>query len=79
MLMYQKRMFDRYHCIKRFFHSKTLEKLLQKVLFIVHIMARKSTLPVNVLKMRFHGKRLRLRFIQELRSNNKHILSIEDV
>ena len=26
-------MFDRYYCIKHFFPSKTLEKLLQKVLF----------------------------------------------
>ena len=26
-------MFDRYFCIKTFFRSKTLEKLLQKVLF----------------------------------------------
>ena len=33
MLMYQKSMFDCYYCIKHFFHSKTLEKLLQKVLF----------------------------------------------
>ena len=33
MLMYQKSMFDRYYCIKTFFRSKTLEKLLQKVLF----------------------------------------------
>ena len=33
MLMYQKSMFNRYCCIKAFFPSKTLEKLLQKVLF----------------------------------------------
>ena len=33
MLMYQKSMFDSYYCIKTFFRSKTLEKLLQKVLF----------------------------------------------
>ena len=33
MLMYQKSMFDRYYCIKHFFRSKTLEKLLEKVLF----------------------------------------------
>ena len=33
MLMYQKSMFDRYYCIKHIFRSKTLEKLLQKVLF----------------------------------------------
>ena len=33
MLMYQKSIFDRYYCIKFFFHSKTSEKLLQKVLF----------------------------------------------
>ena len=34
MLMYQKSMFDRYYCIKNFFFRwKTLEKLLQKVLF----------------------------------------------
>ena len=32
MLMYQKRMFDRYCCIK-YFRSKTLEKWLQKVIF----------------------------------------------
>ena len=33
-LMYQKSMFDCYYCIKHFFfRSKTLEKLLQKVLF----------------------------------------------
>ena len=31
--MYQKSMFDRYDCIKHFFRSKTLEKLLQKDLF----------------------------------------------
>ena len=31
--MYQKSMLDRYYCIKHFFRSKTLEKLLQKVLF----------------------------------------------
>ena len=33
MFKYQKSMFDRYYCIKTFFRSKTLEKLLQKVLF----------------------------------------------
>ena len=34
MLMYQKSMFDHYYCIKTcFFCLKTLEKLLQKVLF----------------------------------------------
>ena len=36
MLMYQKSMFDRYYmyCIKHlFFRSKTLEKLLEKLLF----------------------------------------------
>ena len=33
MLMYQKSMFDHYYCIKHFFRSKTLEKLLQKVHF----------------------------------------------
>ena len=33
MLMYQKSMLDRYYCIKHIFFSKTLEKLLQKVLF----------------------------------------------
>ena len=33
MLMYQKSMFEHYYCIKHFFCSKTLEKLLQKVLF----------------------------------------------
>ena len=33
MLIYQKSMFDRYYCMKTFFRSKTLEKLLQKVLF----------------------------------------------
>ena len=32
--MYQKSMFDHYlYCMKTYFHSKTLEKLLQKVLF----------------------------------------------
>ena len=31
--MYQKSMFDHYYCIKKFFRSKTLEKLLQNVLF----------------------------------------------
>ena len=31
--MYQKIMFDRYYCIKHFFCSKTLETLLQKLLF----------------------------------------------
>ena len=46
--MYQKSMFD---CIQTFCRSKTLEKLLQKVLFSVPIMARKSTfIPANVLK-----------------------------
>ena len=33
MLIYQKSMSDRYHCIKTFVRSKTLENLLQKVLF----------------------------------------------
>ena len=33
MSMYQKSMFDRYYCIKTFFLSQTLGKLLQKVLF----------------------------------------------
>ena len=33
MLMYPKSMLDRYYCIKHFFCSKPLEKLLQKVLF----------------------------------------------
>ena len=31
--MYQNCMFDRYYCIKTFCRSKTLEKLLGKVLF----------------------------------------------
>ena len=31
MLLYQKSMFGRNYCIKRFFLSKALEKLLQKV------------------------------------------------
>ena len=51
-------MFNRYYCIKTFFRSKTLEKLLQKVLFSVPIMARKSTLPTNVLKTPISGQRL---------------------
>ena len=33
MLMYQNSMSDCYYCIKHFFRLKTLEKLLQKVLF----------------------------------------------
>ena len=33
MLIYQKSMFDRYHCIKHSFRSKTLGKLLQKFFF----------------------------------------------
>ena len=33
LIMYQKSMFDRCYCIKAFFRLKTLEKLLQKVLF----------------------------------------------
>ena len=58
MLMYQKSMFDRYYCIKKFFRSKNLEKLLQKVLFPVPIMTWKSMLPANVLKMPLAGQRL---------------------
>ena len=34
MLIYQKSMFDRYYCTKHSFRSKTMEKLLQKALFI---------------------------------------------
>ena len=34
MLMYQKSMFNRYYWIKHVFRSKTLEQLLQKLLFI---------------------------------------------
>ena len=33
ILMYQKSMFECYYCIKHFFRSKTLEKLLQQVPF----------------------------------------------
>ena len=50
MLMSQKNIFDRYYCMKTFCRSKTLEKLHRKVSFPVPIMARKSTLPANVLK-----------------------------
>ena len=30
MLVYQKTMFDRYYCIKSFYHLKTLEKRFEK-------------------------------------------------
>ena len=33
MLMYQKSMSGRFYCIKTFYRSKTLEKMLRKVLF----------------------------------------------
>ena len=56
--MYQKSMFDRFYCIKTFFRLKSLEKLLQKVFLPVPIMARKSTLPANVLKTALPGQRL---------------------
>ena len=55
MLMYQKSMFDRYCCIRHFFRSKTLEKLLQKVLFTCTIMTGESTLPANVLYIPLPG------------------------
>ena len=57
MLIYQKSMFDGYYCIKTFFRLKTLEKLFQKGLFPVRIMARKSTLPATVLKPPLPGQR----------------------
>ena len=58
--MYQKSMFDRYYCIKHFFFSLEKEKVLQKVLLPVPIIARKSTLPSNVLEMPLPGQRLTL-------------------
>ena len=33
MVLYQKTMFDRYHCIKSFCHLKTLEKRSEKFIF----------------------------------------------
>ena len=57
MLMYQKSMFDCYYCIKTFFFArKTLNKLLQKVLFTCIIMAQKSILLANIFKMSLPGQ-----------------------
>ena len=58
MLMYQNSMSDCYYCIKHFFRLKTLEKLLQKVLFTCTYNGQKSMLPWNVLKMLLPGQRL---------------------
>ena len=59
MLMYQKSMFDHYYCIKTcFFAWKLWRNCFKKFFLPVPIMARKSTLPANVLKTPFPGQRL---------------------
>ena len=58
MLMYQKSMFDRYYCIKHIFARKLWRNCFKIFFLPVPIMARKSTLPANVLKMPLPGQRL---------------------
>ena len=55
----QKNMFDHYYCIKKNFIAwKLWRKCFEKFFFPVPIMARKGTLPVNVLKTPLPGQRL---------------------
>ena len=56
MLMYQKSMFDRYYCIKHFFRSKTLEKLLQTILFTCTYNGAEKHVSANVLKTSLPGQ-----------------------
>ena len=58
MLMYQKSMFDRYYCIKHFFHLKPSENCFRKFFLPIPIVVRKSMLPANVLKTLLPGQRL---------------------
>ena len=41
MLVYQKTMFDRYYCIRSFFHLKTLEKPFEKFILYYYNGAQK--------------------------------------
>ena len=51
--------FDRYYCIKTFYRSKKIGEIPSKSYFFsLLIMARKSTLPANVLKTPLPGQRL---------------------
>ena len=58
MLMYQKSMFGRCYCIKHFFARKLWRNCFKKIFLPVPLMARKSILPANVLKMPLPGQRL---------------------
>ena len=56
--MYQKSIFDRYYCIKHFFFARKLWRNCFKKFFLpVPIMARKTMLPANVLKMLLPGQK----------------------
>ena len=67
MLIYQKSMFDFYYCIRSFFRSKTLEKLLQKVLFTcTYNGSGKHVNTANVLKTPLPGQRLTLLLLYTL-------------
>ena len=58
---------------KTFKNSYTLEKMLQKVLFSLSIMAQKGTLPANVLKTRLPGQRLMSSWHQEIKFATVHV------
>ena len=76
MLMYQKSMFDCYHCITTFCCSKTLENLLRKVFFSVPIMAQESTLPANIYKTPLPGQRLDITNLHSLLCRLLMIMSV---
>ena len=57
MLIYRRSMFDSCYCIKTFFHLKPLEKMHWKGIYRAPILARKGTLPANVLKTPLPGHR----------------------
>ena len=70
--MYQKIMFDRYHCIKTSCQSKTLENGSKSV-FPVPIMARKGTYRVNVLNTPLPGQNITSCWRREITFATVHV------
>ena len=68
MLMNQKTMFDRYYCIKSFYHLKTLEKRFQKIIFVLLEWRAKSWSIRRFGKRLFQSKDLRHPNVTKLRS-----------
>ena len=58
MLVNQKNMFDRYYCMKTFCRSKTLEKMLRKVLFSCTYNGAEGHVTCDILKTPLPGQRL---------------------